>query len=117
MSDSGSEKKIKDVFSNIGKTVQAQAEIAKLRLQIKGLEGQKKELYQKIGEKVYSLFPKGLVKNSALISLCEEIEKLDEEIKAKLETIDSLQKGEKEEEIETEVTETEEEGIEEEIEE
>lgn len=116
MPDSGAEKKIKDVFSKIGKTVQAQAEIAKLRLQIRKIEGRKKELFQEIGEKVYSLFPKGLVKNSVLISLCQEIEKLDEEIKAKLEAIASLKEGEREEKAEQEVSE-EEEGIEEEIEE
>lgn len=115
MPDSGADK-IKDVFSKIGKTVQVQAEIAKLRLHIKKLEGQKKELFQKIGEKVYSLFPKGLVKNSALIALCQELEKLDEEIKAKLEAIEALKEGEQEEKAGAEVVE-EEEGIEEEIEE
>lgn len=115
MPGSGAEKKIKDVFSKISKTVQVQAEIAKLRLQIKKIEGQKRELFQKIGEKVYSLFPKGLVKNSALIALCEEISKLDEEINKKLETIASLKEGEQEEEMESGIME--EEGIEEEIEE
>ena len=107
-------KKIGDVFRKIGKTVQVQAEIASLRLQIRKKEGQKKEIYQKIGEKVYALFPKGLVKNSALISLCEELQKLDEEIKDMEERIASLSEEPKEKE---EVEEISEEGIEEEIEE
>ncbi len=118
MPDSGREKKIKDIFSKIGKTVQVQAEIAKLRLQIKKLEAQKRELFQKIGEKVYALFPKGLVKNSALIAICREIERLDAEIKEKTEVIASLRQGE-EEKVEPERVEEEKEekGIEEEIEE
>lgn len=116
MSDSGADKKIKEAFSKLGKTVQVQAEIAKLRLQIRKLEGQKRELFEKIGEKVYALFPKGLVKNKTLIELCQEVEKLDEEIKEKLEAIDSLRKGMEGEEKEEEVKEDEG-GIEEEIEE
>jgi cell division protein FtsL len=107
-------KKIGDVFRKIGKTVQVQAEIASLRLQIRKKEGQKREIFQKIGEKVYSLYPKGLVKNSALISMCEELKKLDEEIKELEEKIASLS-GEPEEKKEEE--EINEEGIEEEIEE
>jgi|YelNatPaOPRAMG01_1025707.scaffolds.fasta_scaffold81865_1 cell division protein FtsL len=108
-------KKIGDVFRKIGKTVQVQAEIASLRLQIRKKEGQKREIYQKIGEKVYSLYPKGLVKNSALISMCEELKKLDEEIKEIEEKIASLLEEPKEEKHEEE--ETSEGGIEEEIEE
>jgi hypothetical protein len=90
-----------------------QAEIASLRLQIRKKEGQKKEIYQKMGEKVYSLYPKGLVKNSALISLCEELQKLDKEIKEIEEKIAYLLKEPQEEKEGEEISE---EGIEEEIE-
>ncbi|MGB9608562.1 MAG: hypothetical protein ACPLSK_01540 [bacterium] len=107
--------KIKEVFRKIGKTVQAQAEIASLRLQIRKKEGQKREIYQKIGEKVYSLFPKGLVKNAALISLCEQLQKIDEEIKDLEEKIKAL--SEEPQEKEEEASEENEGGIEEEVEE
>ncbi|MBC7326605.1 hypothetical protein H5T87_00620 [bacterium] len=115
MADSGAEKKLKDVFSKIGKAVQTQAEIAKLRLQVKKLEKQKNEIFQRIGEKVYALFPKGLVKNSTLIALCEEVSKIDQEISEKLQAIEAL----KEVQGETETTDLgeEEQGIEEETEE
>jgi cell division protein FtsL len=115
MQESQPQKKIRDVFRKIGKTVQVQAEIASLRLQIRKKEGQKREIYQKIGEKVYSLFPKGLVKNSALISMCEELKKLEEEIKDLEEKIASLLEEPGEEKQEG--GEISEEGIEEEIEE
>ncbi len=114
MSDSGKDK-LREVFSKIGKGVQVQAEITRLRLRIKKLQGEKKEIFEKMGEKVYDLYPKGLVKNSTLLSLCQEVAKIDEEIRECLERITELtQKGETPGE---EKGEEKEEGIEEEVEE
>ena len=62
---------------------QTQARVLRLQAQVNRLRGQRAELHQRIGQKVYALYLKDLVQNKDLRLLCEqarELEALEEEM-------------------------------------
>lgn len=61
------------------------AETTKLKMEVSKLQGQKKELFTKIGEEVYELHAKGQATPSE--TACKQIDDLEHQIKEKNEAI------------------------------
>jgi hypothetical protein len=101
---------VRTVFERLGETLDVTAKTARLSLDIGALNARKGGIFQEMGRKVYELYGKGLVKNSALLALCADVAGIDSQIAEKRAQIAEL-RGQHGKEA---VTEEEELGIEEE---
>jgi hypothetical protein len=70
-----------------------QAQILPLQGQIVRLRDQKSRLHVQMGQKVYALFEKELIKNADLLAFCEQIRGIDEEIARKEQEIETIRKS------------------------
>jgi hypothetical protein len=57
------------------------------------LRDDKARLYSLMGQKVYALYEKGLVKNADLLALCEQAADLDQQVDAAEQEIQQLRTG------------------------
>ena len=69
-----------------------QTRAVRLQTQISRLRDDKRKLYSAMGQKVYALFQKDLVRNADLRLLCQQITKLDSEIGIREEELDQLRR-------------------------
>src|SRR5438874_2633540 len=69
-----------------------QTRAVRLQTQVSKLRDQKRKLYSAMGQKVYALFQKDLVRNADLRLLCQQITKLDSEIGIREEELDQLRR-------------------------
>jgi predicted RNase H-like nuclease (RuvC/YqgF family) len=69
-----------------------QTRAVRLQTQISRLRDQKRKLYSAMGQKVYALFQKDLVRNADLRLLCQQITKLDSDIGLSEEELDQLRR-------------------------
>jgi hypothetical protein len=70
-----------------------QTRSVRLQHQIRSLREQKRKLYMQMGQKVYALFQKDLVKNADLRLLCQQLTSLDAEIGLREEEMDQMRSG------------------------
>jgi hypothetical protein len=75
-----------------------QARILTLQGQISQLRDQKTRLLIQIGQKVYALYEKDLVKNADLLAFCKQAEALDLEMARREQEIEEVRRGQPEEE-------------------
>lgn len=68
--------------------------IIRLQTDISRLKSQRQRLNSQMGEKVYDLFSRGLVKNQDLRMMCQQINGVDAEIELRREEIEQLRKPE-----------------------
>ena len=73
-------KKIADVAEDLGKKTEETVEIQKIKSSIRSLKRANDRDYIDIGKMVYEKFQKGEVSDIGYVTLCEAIEKRDEEI-------------------------------------
>jgi hypothetical protein len=69
-----------------------QTRAVRLQTQVSRLREEKRKLYSAMGQKVYALFQKDLVRNADLRLLCQQITKLDSEIGIREEELDQLRR-------------------------
>jgi hypothetical protein len=69
-----------------------QTKSVRLQTQISRLRSEKRQLYLTMGQKVYALFQKDLVRNADLRLLCQQITSLDSEIGLREEELDQLRR-------------------------
>jgi hypothetical protein len=93
-----------NLFRRSTEVARQQARIVGLQTQAMRLRDDKARLYSLMGQKVYALFEKGLVKNTDLLALCEQAASLDREVAAAEQEIEQLRSGS---EARTEVQDTE----------
>lgn len=70
-----------------------QARAVRLQTQVSRLREQKRKLYTAMGQKVYALHQKDLVKNADLRLLCQQVTSLDSEIGLREEELDQIRRG------------------------
>jgi len=68
--------------------------ILRLQTQMSKLRSQRQRLFYEMGEKVYSLFERDLVKNQELRMVCQQIRGLDAEVEMHREEIEQLRRPE-----------------------
>jgi len=66
--------------------------IIRLQTQISRLRTQRQQLLQQMGEKVFDLFERDLVKNQDLRMLCQQVRTLEADVEMKREEIDQLRR-------------------------
>ena len=66
--------------------------IIRLQTQISRLRTQRQQLFQQMGEKVFALFERDMVKNQDLRMMCQQARTLDAEMEIKREEIDQLRR-------------------------
>lgn len=66
--------------------------IIRLQTQISRMRTQRQQLLQQMGEKVFDLFQRDLVKNQDLRMMCQQIRGVDAEMELKREEIDQLRR-------------------------
>jgi hypothetical protein len=93
-----------NLFKRSTEVARQQARIVGLQTQIMRLRDDKARLYCLMGQKVYALFEKGLVKNADLLALCEQAKEMDRQVDAAEEEIQQLRTGV---EVKTQVQDTE----------
>ena len=81
---------VRTVFERLGETLDVTAKTARLSLDIGALNARKGGIFQEMGRKVYELYGKGLVKNSALLALCADVAEIDSQIAEKRAQIEEL---------------------------
>ena len=72
-------KKISDVAEDFGKKTEDTLEVQRIKSQIRSLDRADERDYIEIGKKIYQKFKAGEVADLECISLCESIEKREEE--------------------------------------
>ena len=72
-------KKISDVAEDFGKKTEDTLEVQRIKSQIRSLDRANERDYIEIGKKIYQKFKAGEVADLECISLCESIEKREEE--------------------------------------
>ena len=87
---SGLGKKLSDVAEDLGKKTEDTLEIQKIKSEIRSLERANERDYIHIGKMVYDKFQQGEVENMEAATLCEAIEKREEEIKRQESVIDKI---------------------------
>ena len=70
-----------------------QTRAVRLQSQISKLRDQKRKLYMQMGQKVFDLFRRDLVKNADLRFLCTQLTSVDAEIGLREEELDQLRRG------------------------
>jgi predicted RNase H-like nuclease (RuvC/YqgF family) len=68
--------------------------IIRLQTQVSKLRSQRQRLFQDMGEKVFALFQRDLVKNQELRMMCQQIRSVDAEIEMRREEVDQLRRSE-----------------------
>lgn len=71
-----------NLFKRGTEVARQQARIVALQTQIMRLKEDKTQLYCLMGQKVYALFERGLVKNADLLAVCEQAKELDRQVEA-----------------------------------
>jgi len=71
-----------------------ETKIIRLQTQISRLRSQRQRLFQEMGEKVFDLFQRDLVKNQELRMTCQQIRSLDAEIEMRREEVEQLRRSE-----------------------
>lgn len=69
-----------------------QTRAVRLQTQISRLRDDKRKLYSAMGQKVYALFQKDLVRNADLRLLCQQITNLDSQIGMREEELDQIRR-------------------------
>jgi hypothetical protein len=82
-----------NLFKRSTEVARQQARIVGLQTQILRLRDDKARLYSLMGQKVYALFEKDLVKNADLLTLCEQAKELDQQVDAAETEIQQLRTG------------------------
>jgi hypothetical protein len=82
-----------NLFKRSTEAARQQARIVGLQTQILRMRDDKARLYSLMGQKVYALCEKGLVKNSDLLALCEQARELDRQVEAAETEIQQLRTG------------------------
>lgn len=86
------------VASNLiqqGKTVaKREARVIRLQTQISRLRARRQDLLIKMGEKVYDLFQRDLVKNQDLRMLCQQVRTTDSELALRREEVNQIRSPE-----------------------
>lgn len=80
-------KKISDTATDIGKKAEDTIEIQKIKSDIRSMKRSNERDLKDVGRMVYEKFLKGEVDDTEYISLCEDIEKREEEIERQEEQI------------------------------
>jgi hypothetical protein len=93
-----------NLFRRSTEVARQQARIVGLQTQIMRLRDDKARLHCLMGQKVYALFERGLVKNADLLALCEQAAEMDRQVDAAEQEIEQLRSGS---EAKTEVQDTE----------
>lgn len=75
-----------ELASQSTRSVRLQSQVSKLR-------DQKRRIYMQMGQKVYALFQKDLVRNADLRILCQQVTSLDAEIGLREEELDQMRRG------------------------
>jgi|YelNatPaOPRAMG01_1025707.scaffolds.fasta_scaffold00630_19 hypothetical protein len=90
---------ISDIATKLGKESVKLAKIAKLKADILLMESDRKNFYEKIGEKIYSYFKENkkiiIEEDKEILGYIDKIVKIDEEIKKKQEEIKRIAEEEK----------------------
>lgn len=68
--------------------------VIRLQTQISKLRSERQQLFYQMGQKVYSLFERELVKNQDLRMMCQQIKGLESEIEVRREEIEQLRRPE-----------------------
>lgn len=68
--------------------------IIRLQTQISKLRSDRQQLFYQMGQKVYSLFERDLVKNQDLRMMCQQIKGLESDIEERREEIEQLRRPE-----------------------
>jgi hypothetical protein len=66
--------------------------VIRLQTQISRLRSQRQRLFSEMGQKVFDLFQRDLVKNQDLRMMCQQIRGIDAEIELRREEIDQLRR-------------------------
>src|SRR5712691_4051995 len=82
-----------NLFKRSTEVARQQARIVGLQTQILRLRDDKARLYSLMGQKVYALFEKDLVKNADLMALCEQARELERQVDAAETEIQQLRTG------------------------
>jgi hypothetical protein len=82
-----------NLFKRSTEVARQQARLVGLQTQIMRLRDDKARLYSLMGQKVYALYEKGLVKNADLLALCEQASELDRQVDSAEEEIQQLRTG------------------------
>src|SRR5436190_21221140 len=82
-----------NLFKRSTEAARQQARIVGLQTQILRLRDDKARLYSLMGQKVYALFEKDLVKNADLLALCEQARELERQVDAAETEIQQLRTG------------------------
>ena len=82
-----------NLFRRSTEVARQQARIVGLQTQIMRLRDDKARLHTLMGQKVYALFEKGLVKNADLLALCEQAAELDRQVDTAEQEIEQLRSG------------------------
>jgi hypothetical protein len=93
-----------NLFRRSTEVARQQARIVGLQTQIMRLRDDKARLHSLMGQKVYALFEKGLVKNADLLALCEQAAEMDRQVDTAEQEIEQLRSGG---EVRTDVQDTE----------
>jgi len=82
-----------NLFKRSTEVARQQARIVGLQTQILRLRDDKARLYSLMGQKVFALFEKDLVKNADLLALCEQAGELERQVEAAETEIQQLRTG------------------------
>jgi hypothetical protein len=82
-----------NLFKRGTEVARQQARIVGLQTQVVRLREDKARLYSLMGQKVYALFEKGLVKNADLLALCEQARDMDQQVESAEAEIEQLRTG------------------------
>lgn len=69
-----------------------EARVLRLQAQISRMRSQRQQLFHEMGEKVFDLFERDLVKNQDLRMTCQQIRGLDAELEIRREEIEQLRR-------------------------
>lgn len=83
-------KKISDVAEDLGKKTEDTIEIQKVKSEIRTLTRANERDLMHIGKMIYEKFQQGEVENMDVITLCESIERREEEIERQEEEINRI---------------------------
>src|SRR5712692_6777005 len=82
-----------NLFKRSTEVARQQARIVGLQTQILRLRDDKARLYSLMGQKVFALFEKGLVKNADLLALCQQARDLERQVETAESEIHQLRTG------------------------
>lgn len=79
---------------NTQEMAKRETRVIRLQTDISRLRSQRQRLFNQMGEKVFDLFSRDLVKNQDLRMMCQQIKGVDAEIELRREEIEQLRKPE-----------------------